>query len=204
MISRGFSEPTDRVKRLKKAIVDAIPYVESERAVLVTESYKETEGLSPIMRRAKAAEKIFNNLPITIHEDELIVGAITKNLRSTEICPEFSYDWVEKEFETMGTRMADPFQIPKDTANELREAFKYWEGKTTSALADSYMSQETKDCIANGVFTVGNYFYGGVGHVCVDYGKVLKIGFTGIIKQAIDAMNRMDLMDPEYIKKKNF
>lgn len=46
MISRGFSEPTDRVKRLKKAIVDAIPYVESERAVLVTESYKETEGLS--------------------------------------------------------------------------------------------------------------------------------------------------------------
>lgn len=204
MISRGFSEPTDRVKRLKKAIVNAIPYVESERAVLVTESYKETEGLSPIMRRAKAAEKIFNNLPITIHEDELIVGAITKNLRSTEICPEFSYDWVEKEFDTMGTRMADPFQIPKDTANELREAFKYWEGKTTSALADSYMSQETKDCIANGVFTVGNYFYGGVGHVCVDYGKVLKIGFTGIIKQAIDVMNQMDLMDPEYIKKKNF
>ena len=49
-----------------------------------------------------------------------------------------------------------------------------------------------------------NYFYGGVGHVCVDYGKVLKIGFTGIIKQAIDAMNQMDLMDPEYIKKKNF
>ncbi|MBD9006951.1 MAG: glycyl radical protein, partial [Clostridium sp.] len=107
MISRGFSEPTDRVKRLKKAIVDAIPYVESERAVLVTESYKETEGLSPIMRRAKAAEKIFNNLPITIHEDELIVGAITKNLRSTEICPEFSYDWVEKEFDTMGKLRAD-------------------------------------------------------------------------------------------------
>lgn len=204
MIARGFTEPTERVKKLKKAIVDAVPYVESERAVLVTESYKETEGLSPIMRRAKAAEKIFNNLPVTIHDNELIVGAITKNLRSTEICPEFSYDWVEKEFETMGTRMADPFQIPKETANELREAFKYWEGKTTSALADSYMSQETKDCIANGVFTVGNYFYGGVGHVCADYGKVLAIGFTGIIKLVIEAMERLDNWDPEYIKKKNF
>ena len=204
MIAKGFTEPTERVKRLKRAIVDAIPYVESERAVLVTESYKETEGLSPIMRRAKAAEKIFNNLPITIHDDELVVGAITKNLRSTEICPEFSYDWVEKEFETMGTRVADPFQIPKDTAAELHEAFKYWEGKTTSALADSYMSQETKDCIANGVFTVGNYFYGGVGHVCVDYGKVLDIGFTGIIKQVIETMEKLDTSDPEYIKKKNF
>ena len=204
MIGKGFSEPTERVKRLKKAIVDATPYVESERAVLVTESYKETEGLSPIMRRAKAAEKIFNNLPITIHEDELIVGAITKNLRSTEICPEFSYEWVEKEFDTMGTRLADPFQIPKETAAELSEAFKYWKGKTTSELADSYMSQETKDCIANGVFTVGNYFYGGVGHVCVDYEKVLKIGFTGIIKQVIEKMESMDISDPDYIKKRNF
>ncbi len=204
MIAKGFTEPTERVKRLKKAIVDAIPYVESERAVLVTESYKETEGLSPIMRRAKAAEKIFNNLPITIHDDELVVGAITKNLRSTEICPEFSYDWVEKEFETMGTRIADPFQIPKETANELHEAFKYWEGKTTSSLAESYMSEKTKECMANGVFTVGNYFYGGVGHVCVDYGKVLEIGFDGIVKTVIEAMEKLDTTNPDYIKKRNF
>lgn len=204
MIGRGFSEPTDRIKRLKRAIVDAVPYVESERAVLVTESYKQTEGLSPIMRRAKAAEHIFNNLPITIHPDELVVGAITKNLRSTEICPEFSYDWVEKEFETMGTRIADPFQIPKETANELHEAFKYWDGKTTSSLADSYMSDKAKECMANGIFTVGNYFYGGVGHVCVDYGKVLEIGFDGIIKLTIEAMEKLDTTNPDYIKKRNF
>ncbi|MGG7079298.1 glycyl radical protein [Clostridium sardiniense] len=204
MIAKGFSEPTERVKRLKRMIVDATPYVESERAVLVTESYKETEGLSPILRRAKAVEKIFNNLPITIREDELIVGAITKNPRSTEICPEFSYDWVAKEFETMGTRIADPFQIPKETAKELEEAFKYWEGKTTSSLADSYMSKEAKDCIANGVFTVGNYFYGGVGHVCVDYGKILKKGFKGVIAEVVEAMSKMDKKDPDYIKKQQF
>jgi formate C-acetyltransferase len=204
MISKGFSKPTERVERLKKVIVDAVPHVESERAVLVTESYKETEGLSPILRRAKAAEKIFNNLPITIRDDELIVGAITKNPRSTEICPEFSYDWVAKEFETMGTRIADPFQIPKETAMELGEAFKYWEGKTTSALADSYMSTETKECMANGVFTVGNYFYGGVGHVCVDYGKVLEKGFKGIIVEVVEAMSKMDKKDPDYIKKQQF
>lgn len=204
MIGGGFTEPTERIKKLKKAIIDAVPYVESERALLVTESYKETEGLSPIMRRAKAAEHIFNNLPVTIHEDELVVGAITKNLRSTELCPEFSYEWVAKEFETMGTRIADPFQIPKETAKELEGAFEYWKGKTTSELADSYMSQDTKDCIANGVFTVGNYFYGGVGHVCVDYGKVLNIGFSGIIEEVKQALEKMDTTDPEYIKKRNF
>lgn len=204
MISKGFTKPTERVERLKRMIVDAIPYVESERAVLVTESYKETEGLSPVLRRAKAVEKIFNNLPVTIREDELVVGAITKNPRSTEICPEFSYDWVAKEFDTMGARIADPFQIPKETAAELSETFKYWEGKTTSALADSYMSQEAKDCIANGVFTVGNYFYGGVGHICVDYGKILRKGFKGIIAEVVEAMNKMDKKDPDYIKKQQF
>ena len=158
MLAKGFSKPTARVERLKRMIVDAIPHVESERAVLVTEAYKETEGLPAIIRRAKAVEKIFNNLPVTIRDDELVVGAITKNPRSTEICPEFSFDWVAKEFDTMATRMADPFVIPKETASELAEAFKYWPGRTTSDLAASYMSQEAKDCQALGVFTVGNYF----------------------------------------------
>ena len=37
MIGRGFTEPTERIKKLKKAIIDAVPYVESERALLVTE-----------------------------------------------------------------------------------------------------------------------------------------------------------------------
>ena len=101
MLEKGFSNPTDRVVRLKNMILTAKPYVESERAVLATEAYKETEQLPAIMRRAKVVEKIFNELPVTIRPDELIVGAVTINPRSTEICPEFSYDWVEKEFETM-------------------------------------------------------------------------------------------------------
>jgi len=204
MIAKGFSEPTERVKRLKKAIIDATPYVEEDRALLVTESYKQTEGLPPVMRRAKAAEHIFNNLPVTIHEDELIVGSITKNLRSTELCPEFSFDWVEKEFDTMATRMADPFVITKETAAKLHECFKYWPGKTTSDLASAYMSKEAHQAQDNGVFTVGNYYYGGIGHVCVDYGKILRIGFTGIIEEAAAAMAKLTVDDPEYQKKSQF
>ena len=204
MLEKGFSRPTDRIERLRKVIIDAVPQVESERACLVTEAYKETEGLSPIMRRAKAVEKIFTQLPITIREDELVVGSITINPRSTEICPEFSYDWVEKEFETMATRMADPFEISDKVKKDLHEAFKYWDGKTTSSLADSYMSPATKDCISNGIFTVGNYFYGGVGHVNVDYGKILEKGFRGILEETIIAMNKLDMDDPASIKKLQF
>lgn len=204
MLEKGFSNPTDRVVRLKNMILTAKPYVESERAVLATEAYKETEQLPAIMRRAKVVEKIFNELPVTIRPDELIVGAVTINPRSTEICPEFSYDWVEKEFETMEHRIADPFIIPKKTAQDLHDAFKYWPGKTTSSLAASYMSEGTKESMASGVFTVGNYFYGGVGHVSVDYGKVLKIGFRGIINEVSRALEALDRSEPGYIKKEQF
>lgn len=204
MLAKGFSKPTDRIERLKHMILSAKPYVESERAILATKAYQETEGLPVIMRRARVVEKIFNELPITIRPDELIVGAITKHPRSTELCPEFSFDWVEKEFDTMATRLADPFEIPKETAGELHEIFKYWPGKTTSELAASYMSPETLSSMENGVFTVGNYFFGGIGHVNVDYGKVLKIGFQGIIDEVQRAIAKLDRSDPSYIKKEQF
>ena len=204
MLEKGFTHPTDRVVRLKNMILHAKPYVESERAVLATEAYKENEQLPAIMRRAKVVEKIFNELPVTIRPDELIVGAVTINPRSTEICPEFSYDWVEKEFDTMAHRVAAPVIIEKKTADELHQAFKYWPGKTTSSLAASYMSEGTKESMGNGVFTVGNYFFGGVGHVSVDYGKVLKIGFRGIIDEVTRALEKLDRSTPDYIKKEQF
>ena len=204
MLEKGFSHPTDRVVRLKNTILQAKPYVESERAVLATQAYQENEHLPAIMRRARVIEKIFHKLPVTIRPDELIVGAVTIHPRSTEICPEFSYEWVEKEFDTMAHRLADPFIIEKQTARELSEAFKYWPGKTTSSLAASYMSEGTKESMAGGVFTVGNYFYGGVGHVSVDYGKVLKIGFRGVIDEVTRALEKLDRSSPDYLKKEQF
>lgn len=204
MIEKGFSKPTARVDRLRNQILDATPYVEAERVELVTEAYRESENLSSILRRAKVNEKLFNEFPVIIRDDELVVGSKTIHPRSTDIGVEFSFDWVEKEYETMGTRMADPFQIPKETAERLHEAFKYWKGKTNSEYAESLMSPETLDCINNGVFTVGNYFYGGIGHVCVDYGKILKVGFRGILADTVAAMQSLDTSDPSYIQKEQF
>ena len=77
MIAKGFTQPTQRVERLKKAIYDAVPVLEVERAVLLTKAYQEAEDLTPIMRRAKAMEMLLNNMHITIRDDELIVGSPT-------------------------------------------------------------------------------------------------------------------------------
>lgn len=204
VLAKGFTQPTDRIKALKNAIYDATPTVEADRAELITASYKETEGLPIILRRAKAVEKILTETPIAIRDNELIAGSLTVSVHGCQIYPEFSFDWVEKEFDTMATRMADPFDIPKDTAKRLHDAFLYWPGKTTSDLATSYMSQPCLDAQANGVFTVGNYYFNGVGHVCVDYGKVLAKGYKGIIEEAEAAKAKLDGTSPDDIKKCHF
>ncbi len=204
MIEKGFSTPSPRIKRLKDVIMNARPRVESERALLITEAYKETEDLPIILRRAKTCEKIFNHIPTPIRDDELIVGATSDAPRSAEIFPEFSFEWVEKEFGTMHDRIADPFTITKEVSSELSEVFKYWPGKTVFDRASSYMSPETHACMDNGLFTVGNYYYGGIGHVSADYGKVLRIGFSGIIAEVMEALDKLDRSDPGYIEKTQF
>ncbi len=204
VLAKGFTQPTDRIKALKNAIYDATPTVEADRAELVTASYKETEGLPIIIRRAKAVEKILTEIPIAVRDNELITGSLTVSVHGCQIYPEYSFDWVEKEFDTMATRMADPFEIPKDTAKRLHNAFLYWPGKTTSDLATSYMSQPCLDAQNNGVFTVGNYYFNGVGHVCVDYGKVLAKGFSGIIMEAEAQKAKLSGAVPADIKKRDF
>ncbi|SFD40965.1 glycyl radical glycerol dehydratase DhaB1 [Clostridium uliginosum] len=204
MISKGFSKETDRIKVLKAQILDAKPCVEVERAVLITQSYKETEGQPTIIRRALALKKILNNVPITIREEELIVGSLTKEARSSQVFPEFSNKWLKEELDRIDKRGGDSFQISEEDKAKLQDVFEYWDGKTTSELATSYMSQETVDAVNANVFTVGNYYYNGVGHIAVNYDKVLKIGYNGIIKEALEQMEESKSIDPNYIKKEKF
>ncbi|MBU3101952.1 MULTISPECIES: glycyl radical protein [Clostridium] len=204
VLQNGFSKPTKRVEALKEQILSAVPCIEVDRALLITESFKETEGKSIVVRRAKALEKILNEIPIIIRDEELIVGSLTKEARSAQIFPEFSNKWIKDEFETIGKRKGDSFQITEKAKKQLTEVFDYWEGKTTNELATSYMYPETIEAMNENVFTVANYYLNGVGHVSVDYAKVLAKGYKGIIEEVKCAIKNADKENPKYIKQKLF
>lgn len=175
---------SDRIPRLVEDLYAKLPEIESARAVLLTESYRATEGEPMVMRRAKAFAHILDNIPIIIRDGELVVGSTTIAPRGCQTYPEFSFEWLEAEFDTVEHRSADPFYISEQTKKELRQVHKYWKGKTTSELATSYMAPETLKAMEHNIFTPGNYFYNGVGHVTVQYDKVLAIGYSGIIAEA--------------------
>ncbi|GAA0076467.1 glycyl radical protein [Clostridium sp. CTA-5] len=204
ILSKGFIKPTKRVEKLKEEILSAVPCIEPERAIILTESFKETENEPIIIRKAKALEKILNEIPIVIRDGELIVGSLTKNPRSCQVFPEFSNQWLVDEFDKLEKRTSDFFKIPEETKSKLKEVFEYWHGKTVSELASSYMSNETINAMNTKVFTVANYHFNGLGHISVDYAKVLEKGFLGIIKETEDAINNADKSNPEYVKKKAF
>ena len=197
-------EKSPRITRLVEALFEKMPQIEADRAVLLTESYKATEGEPIITRRAKAFAHILEHIPITIRDDELIVGAATKAPRGCQVFPEYSFEWLEAEFDTVEHRTADPFYISEDTKKTLSQVYKYWKGKTTSELATAYMSDEARNAIEHCMFTPGNYFYNGIGHLTVDYPKVLEIGYSGIIAEAKAEKAKLNQGDFDYAKRCHF
>ena len=195
---------SERIPRLVEHLYAKMPVIESARAKLLTESYQQTEGEPVVTRRAKAFQHILENIPIIIREEELVVGSSTIAPRGCQTYPEFSYEWLEAEFDTVETRSADPFYISEETKAELREVHKYWKGKTTSELATAYMAPEAIRAIEHNIFTPGNYFYNGVGHVTVKYWEVLDIGFEGIIAKAKAELETCKVGDEDYATKSHF
>ncbi len=193
-----------RVTKTLDRFLNTAPAVCAERAVLITESYKETEGQPMPIRRAKALEKILSGMSIFIQDDELIVGNQCSMPRSAPIFPEFSCKWVEDELDRLEKRTADVFLISKDVKSKLREAFTYWDGKTVNEIASQLMPAESLEAHNDVVYTVGNYFYNGVGHISANYEKVLNVGIDAIIKQAEDKLATLDFADGEQLNQMHF
>ena len=116
------AKKSDRIPKLVEDLYAKMPEIESARAVLLTESYRQTENEPMVIRRAKAFRHILENIPIIIRDRELIVGSTTIAPRGCQTYPEFSYEWLEAEFDTVETRIADPFYISEQTKRELKEA----------------------------------------------------------------------------------
>jgi len=195
---------TERITKLVEDLFRKAPEVEAARAILITESYKKTESDPIITRRAKAFKHILENIPIIIRDGELIVGSSTIAPRGCQTYPEFSYEWLEAEFDTLATRLADPFYISEDTKIKLVEANRYWKGKTTSELAVEYMDPRAYAAFTHEMYTVGNYFFNGVGHITVDYEKVINFGYKKIIEEAKEARAKLSFADADYPERSHF
>ncbi len=173
---------TSRSKRLKQTMLESEPTISSERAVLFTEYVKDNWSLHPILRLAGGFAHVLDNMTIRIEPEELIVGNMGPTPRSCQVFPEYSWKWIEEELDRFDKRRTERFRISDEDKNKLRIVFKFWEGKSTAEIAGTAMPKESIQASRAGLYTIGAPGTG-IGHVIVDYEKILTYGFRGILEE---------------------
>lgn len=195
-----------RCQRLKQSLVDVKSEICLERAKIVTRVYKETEGEDSYSRKAKAFYAVLKEMPIFIVDEELIVGHQASKRRSAPLFPEFAVDWVNEEIETFPTRPQDKFLVTKEQIEYFRENIvPYWKGKTLYDRVKSYLTEDVRLLKEDaGLFSVGLHEDGGLGHVALDYEKLLKKGFDGIKKDINAQLSKLTDWKAEDLEKRSF
>lgn len=189
----------ERVERLRSRSINSEPEVFAERAVLVTEAYRETDSFSPAMRRALILKYLLENITIVINEDELIVGEKTIKYRGSPLYPEL-YCMSIDELESIEKREHVPFKVSEETKKILSErVIPYWKNKTMYDRIMSVMDEDWKRALANDVFT--EYMISRApGHVNLD-GKVISRGLLGLKKDVEDSLKNIDYTSSDCYRK---
>ena len=167
--------------------------VDIERAMIVTEMYRENEEKPQIIKRALALKAILSRMGIDLRDDELIVGNQNKDRRGVPLFPEYAVDWISEQMDTFPTRQGDQFQITEEQKRTLREVLPYWQGRSLRDKIKGSLSPFLKEMLGHGVFTNENFTMSAPGHVVPDYDTVLQ---RGLIAIRGDCKEQMDALDP--------
>lgn len=201
--------PFPRVNRLRQTFLDRPYEIDVERLRLVTEAYQKHENVPRKLQCAYAFENILLNTTLYIYEDDLIVGEIAAPAKASPIYPEFSVNWIIDEIlhSPFEEREHDQFYIRNDEERaEIIELCKWWQGRTVEDLINSRLEDEQKKGSQMGkkIFQTNLYHYAGTGHLAIDYAKLMKVGYGGLIEEAKEKLAALSKRDPEYADKKEF
>ena len=201
--------PYPRVNRLRQTFLDREYYVDVERLRLVTESYKEHPVCPRKLQCAYAFEKVLLNTTLYIYDEDLIVGEIAAPAKASPIYPEFSVNWIIDEIlhHPFEERAHDQFYIRNDEERkEIVELCKWWQGRTIADQVESRLEDEQKkgSQLGKRIYQTNLYHYAGVGHLAIDYAKLMRVGYNGLIAEAKEKLSGLSKRDPEYADKRDF
>ena len=177
-----------RIDRMLMGIRKKPPRIAVERARLMTESFRQTEGTPMVLRWALALENVLKNIEITIGEDDLIVGRCGPPGRYGILYPELRGAWLETGLESFPTRKEGRFFISdEDTRIVKEELIPYWKGRTVFETNFNLLPEETRhvlyqkdDPYTPSYAIIDSTTDRSSQQWVPDYNKVLTLGFNGI------------------------
>lgn len=171
-----------------------------ERARLITESYKETEGEPMVVRRAKALKNILENMTIYIQPKERLVGNMASDPHSLPLYPELYWRWLEKALDDEYQHLLDD-----EGKGELKEINKYWKVLSVHGMERKLVPDSIKPYTG---YTPVSFFTYTWDMVLPNYEKIFRVGLKGIIKEAEDKLKEIgsdpDINAGEYLEEKRF
>lgn len=198
---------SDRLRSMRQRVLDAPMEVGLVRPREMTTVMKDNPDLPRAIQLALGVKETFKKLPLSISQDQRIVGSITEKFKGAVMYPEVKSSSLIKELDTFTERPYLGFAISDEEKRELREEiFPFWDG--TSAYDDCFteenIGEETKFLMRCIAMVVENDFAGANQLGYIDYGKAITQGFEKIIEEAETNMAQISDGDPEADEKRIF
>ena len=188
---------TPRVAKLRQESFETQPSISVERAVLVTQFYKENYGKysNPVLR-ALNFKHLCQKKTLYIGPDELIVGERGPQPKAVSTFPELTCHSVE-DLKTLNSREMTRYLVSdEDIATYQKEIIPYWQGRTMRDRVFSRISQDWQAAYTAGIFT-DFMEQRAPGHTALD-GSIYERGMLDFKEQIADSLASLDyLNDPE-------
>ena len=138
---------TERVEKLRQQSLNAVPSLSIERALIVTDVYKEYEGKVSIpMLRALTFKALCERKTVVIYGGELIVGEKGHKAKAAPTYPELCCHTTE-DFKVINNREKVFFRVDEDTLKAQEEIIiPYWKGKSIRDKLFTGVSNEWIAC----------------------------------------------------------
>lgn len=196
-----FGSLTPRMQAFREEVLDEQPFVDAERAVLCTESYRQTLAQPPVMRRAMSLAHILDNMTIYIEDKTLLAGnQATKNCNAP-VFPEYTMGFILDELDKFELRDGDVFHVTEEDKARIRELAPFWQGKTLREKGGAILPEEVSVFMETGVFGMEGKLNAGDAHLAINHERLLREGLRGYYQRTLDAKAALDLADPESVDK---
>lgn len=181
--------------------------VDLDRARLVTQSYKQTDGQPWVIRMAKALENVCENLPAYIKPGELIVGDPNSAPDELRWYPEITAHYMP---EAVTTGAFSQMVTDKEREEIISDICAYWDGKCVSDRIKAILPNDLVPDVLEGLATPieAKLWEMGISNPCYDYTALLSEGLTVRIERAERKLKDLEIKvleipPDEYIEKRN-
>ncbi len=199
-----FGSLTKRMQAFREEVLDEKPYVDAERAVIVTDVYQKHQNQPRVMLRALMLKEILEKQSIYIEDKTLLVGNQATKNRNAPVFPEYTMKFIIDELDLFEKRDGDVFYITEETKQQLREIAPFWDNNNLRARGEALLPEEVSVFMETGVFGMEGKLNAGDAHLSVNYQRLLKEGLVGYETRVKGLLEALDLTNPEAIDKRIF